>query len=72
MGAHNWLGQYIMLLVVPLTLADSNQHNLADSMDSARLCQTRVHQIPPDSTELWQILPNLAHVMLSESSGDRT
>ena len=34
------LGQYIMLLVVPLTLADSNQHNLADSMDSTGLCWT--------------------------------
>ena len=30
-----------MLLVVPLTLADSNQHNLADSIDS-----TGFHWIP--------------------------
>ena len=46
-----------MLLVVPLTLADSNQHNLAHSMDSTRLESTRFHQIPPDSGRVRQIWP---------------
>ena len=46
------LGQYIMLLVVPLTLADSNQHNLADSTDS-----TGFHRIMANSTRVHQIWP---------------
>ena len=58
------LGQYIMLLVVPLTLADSNQHNLADSTDS-----TRLHWIPQNYGKFHQSPPNLAHVILLESSG---
>ena len=50
-----------MLLVVPLTLADSNQHNLADS--------TGFCGIMANFAGVWRSLPNLAHVMLLESSG---